>query len=114
MSVAYHANYFVWFEVGRSELLRSLGQTYRSLETIGRYLPVIQAHCEFKEPAKYDDLLTIVTAGSLISPVRIQFHYDVLRQGDKLHLATGQTVHASIGTSGKPSRLPQEIQAVLT
>ena len=49
MGVAYHANYFMWFEVGRSELLRSLGQTYRSLETAGRYLPVIEARCEFRE-----------------------------------------------------------------
>ena len=114
MGVAYHANYFMWFEVGRSELLRSLGQTYRSLETAGRYLPVIEARCEFREPAKYDDLLSIVTAGSLVSRVRIRFHYDVFRQADKLHLAAGQTVHASIDTSGKPARLPQGIQAVLT
>ena len=113
MSVAYHANYFIWFEVGRSELLRSLGKTYRTLETTGLYLPVIEARCEFREPAKYDDLLSIVTAGSLVSPVRVQFHYAIFRQADRLHLATGQTVHASTNTSGKPSRLPQDIQAVL-
>ena len=114
MSVAYHANYFIWFEVGRSELLRSIGKPYRSLETTGLYLPVIEAHCKFREPAKYDDLLNIVTAGSLVSPVRIQFHYDIFRQTDKFHLATGHTVHASINQSGKPHRLPQDIQAVLT
>ena len=114
MSVAYHANYFIWFEVGRSELLRSLGQTYHSLETTGLYLPVIEAHCKFREPAKYDDLLNIVTTGSLVSPVRIQFQYDIFRQTGKLHLASGQTVHASLNTSGKPQKLPQDIQAVLT
>jgi len=113
MSVAYHANYFIWFEVGRSELLRSLGKTYRNLETTGLYLPVIEARCEFREPARYDDLLDIVTAGSLVSPVRIQFQYDIFRQTDKFHLATGLTVHASINPSGKPFRLPQDIQAVL-
>jgi acyl-CoA thioester hydrolase len=113
MSVAYHANYFIWFEVGRSELLRSLGKPYRSLETTGLYLPVIEAHCEFREPARYDDLLNIVTVGSLVSPVRIQFHYDIFRQTDKFHLATGHTVHASINQSEKPYRLPQDIQAVL-
>ena len=79
MRVAYYANYFVWFEVGRCELLRSLGRTYRDLETDGILLPVIEAHCQFLDSARYDDGLEIATTGALLSPVRVQFTYDVTR-----------------------------------
>lgn len=113
MGVAYYANYFVWFEVGRCELLRSLGRSYRELETDGVRLPVIEAHCKFRDSARYDDELQVATTGSLISPVRIQFRYDVSRQSDGTHLAAGRTVHAAVDGAGKPRRLSEEIQAIL-
>lgn len=113
MGVAYYANYFVWFEVGRCELLRSLGRSYRDLETDGVLLPVIEAHCEFRDSARYDDELEVSTTGSLVSPVRIQFRYDVSRRSDGTPLAAGRTVHAAVDTAGKPRRLPEEIQALL-
>ena len=113
MGVAYYANYFVWFEVGRCELLRSLGRSYRDLETDGVRLPVIEAHCEFRDSARYDDELEVSTTGSLVSPVRIQFRYDVSRRSDGTPLTAGRTVHAAVDTAGKPRRLPEEIQALL-
>ncbi len=113
MNVAYYANYFVWFEVGRCELLRSLGRTYRDLETQGIMLPVIEAHCEFRDSARYDDEIKIATTGSLLSPVRVEFCYDVSRQNDGTPLATGRTVHASVDAAGRPRRLPADVQAVL-
>jgi len=113
MGVAYYANYFVWFEVGRCELLRALGRTYHDLENDGILLPVIEAHCEFIDSARYDDELQIATTGSLVSPVRVQFRYDVSRCSDSTPLATGRTVHAALDAGGKLRRLPQEIQAVL-
>ena len=113
MGVAYYANYFVWFEVGRCELLRSLGHTYRDLETEGVLLPVIEAHCEFRDSARYDDDLEIATRVSLVSPIRVQFRYDVSRQSDGTSLAAGRTVHAAIDATGKPHQLPKEIQAIL-
>ena len=113
MGVAYYANYFVWFEVGRCELLRSLGRSYRDLETDGVLLPVIEAHCEFRDSARYDDELEVSTTGSLVSPVRIQFRYDVSRRADGTPLAAGRTVHAAVDAAGKPRRLPEEIQALL-
>ena len=113
MGMAYYENYFVWFEVGRCDLLRSLGHTYRDLESDGILLPVIEAHCTFRDSARYDDELEIVTTGSLVSPVRVQFEYDVSRRADGTPLATGQTVHAAVNTSGQPHRLPDKIQAVL-
>ena len=113
MSVAYYANYFVWFEVGRCELLRSLGGSYHDLETQGVMLPVIEAHCQFQDSARYDDELEIATTGSLLSPVRVEFRYDVARRLDGVRLATGRTVHAVVDRDGRPRRLPKNVQAVL-
>src|SRR5438552_6273578 len=75
MGVVYYANYFVWFEVGRTDLLRSAGWSYREMETDGYTLPVIDAQCAYRESAKYDDEIEIRTAGSMMSPVRLQFTY---------------------------------------
>lgn len=114
MGVAYYANYFVWFEVGRCDLLRSLGRTYRDLESEGVMLPVIEAHCEFFESARYDDELNIETCGSLLSQARIEFSYEIVRSPDRIQLATGRTVHASVNLSGRPLRLPVDLQGALT
>ena len=114
MQVAYYSNYFVWFEVARCELLRSVGRTYRDLEAAGFMLPVIEAHCEYRQPARYDDELTILTRGKLMSPVRVQFAYEVRRTGDGAMTALGHTVHASVDGEGKPARLPIDVQELLT
>ena len=66
MGVVYYANYFVWFEVGRTDLLRTLGWSYREMEQAGVSLPVIEAHCEYVRPARYDDELEIRTTGRLL------------------------------------------------
>ena len=113
MGVAYHANYFIWFEVARCELLRTLGESYRDLEGNGVMLPVIEAHCHFNESAQYDDELEISTTVSLLSPVRIEFNYTIIRGSDEISLAFGRTVHAAIGLDGRPHRLPVNIQEVL-
>ena len=113
MGVAYYGNYFVWFEVGRCELLRAIGGSYRDLEDQGVMLPVIEAHCQFHDSARYDDELEIATTGSLLSPVRVEFRYDIARRADRTSLAAGKTVHAAVDLDGRPRRLPVEIQAVL-
>ena len=114
MGVAYYANYFVWFEVGRSELLRSLGHTYGDLESAGVMLPVIEAHCQYRDSARYDDEIDIATRGSLLSAVRVAFEYDVTRRADGIQLAIGRTVHAAVDLNGRPQRLPKHIQEALT
>ena len=95
MGIAYYANYYVWFEVGRSELLRAIGGSYRDLEDQSVMLPVIEAHCQFHNSARYDDELEIATTGSLLSPVRVEFRYDVTRRADRTSLVVGKTVHAA-------------------
>ena len=112
MGVVYYANYFVWFEVGRTDLLRQAGWSYREMEHDGVALPVIEAHCEYRQSALYDDELDIRTVGSLVSPVRVEFAYEVVRPGDTTVLATGRTVHASLDRDGRPCRLPERVRAL--
>jgi acyl-CoA thioester hydrolase len=112
MGFAYYANYLAWFEVGRCEWLRSLGWSYRDLEARdGIMLPVIEAQCEYRQPARYDDELLIRARGELASAVRIRFCYEVVRASDGAMLAEGRTVHASTDLSGRPKRLPAHVRA---
>lgn len=112
MGVVYHANYFVWFEVGRTEWLRATGWSYREMEQDGTSLPVIEAHCEFRQPARYDDELEIRTRASRLTPVRIRFDYEVVRNGADV-AAAGYTVHAAVDVNGRPRRLPVRVSGLL-
>ena len=113
MGVVYYANYLVWFEVGRTDLLRQNGWSYREMEVDGYSLPVIDAQCSYKAPAKYDDELEVRTRGGMVSPVRMKFEYEVVRTQDQAVLAIGSTVHASLRT-GKPCRPPERVQALFS
>jgi acyl-CoA thioester hydrolase len=114
MGVVYYANYFVWFEVGRTDLLRDAGWSYRDMEADGYRLPVLEANCCYRQSAKYDDELDVRTTGALLSPVRVKFLYDVVRPIDDVVLATGYTVHASLDRGGRPCRLPDRVRQLLT
>ncbi|MEZ5289185.1 MAG: thioesterase family protein [Vicinamibacterales bacterium] len=113
MGVVYYANYLVWFEVGRTEWLRDTGWTYRAMEEEGLALPVIEAHCEYRIGARYDDELEIRTTARLVSPVRLAFDYELVRRSDAAIVATGSTVHATIDRAGKPVRLPARVKELL-
>ncbi|MEQ1759833.1 MAG: thioesterase family protein [Vicinamibacterales bacterium] len=113
MGVVYHANYLVWFEVGRTDWLRQAGWTYREMEASGVSLPVIEAHCEFRQPARYDDEIAIDARAILLTPVRLRFEYQVSRVADGLLLAEGYTVHAAVDQSGKPCRLPETVRRLI-
>ena len=76
------------------------------MEQEGISLPVIEAQCAYKQPARYDDELEVRTTGKLVSPVRVRFDYEVVRSADSTTLVTGYTVHATLDRSGKPRRLP--------
>jgi acyl-CoA thioester hydrolase len=113
MGIVYYANYLVWFEVGRTEWLRETGWNYREMEQDGISLPVVEAHCEYRRPARYDDDIEIGTRATLMTPVRIRFDYQVRRQGDDAPLASGHTVHAALDRSGRPCRLPARVREML-
>ena len=110
MGVVYYANYFVWFEVARADLLRALGWTYRDMEASGVMLPVIQADCEYRRPARYDEEIEIRTEGRMSSPVRMEFTYDVVLKTSDILSASGRTTHAAVGRDGRPCRLPERLR----
>jgi acyl-CoA thioester hydrolase len=110
MGVVYYANYLVWFEVGRADWLRQTGWTYREMERDGISLPVIEAQCEYRQPARYDDEIDIATKGTLMTPVRVRFDYELTRVGDAAAIAAGHTVHAAVDTDGRPCRLPSRVR----
>lgn len=112
MGVAYYANYFVWFEVARADLLRTLGWSYRDMEQAGISLPVIEAQCQYHLSAKYDDELEVRTEGRMLSLVRMEFTYQVVRRADDAVAASGRTVHAAVDPGGRPCRLPDRIREV--
>jgi acyl-CoA thioester hydrolase len=112
MGVVYYANYLVWFEVARTDLMRSLGWSYREMEASGVLLPVIEAQCEYRQPARYDDEVEIRTTGFLVSPVRMTFEYQVCIKGQKGVAAAGRTAHAATRADGRPCRLPARVREV--
>lgn len=111
MGVAYHANYFVWFEVARTDWLRTFGVTYRELEAEGFFLPVIEAHCEYRASARYDDDLRITATARMVSAVRVAFDYEMA--GPSATIAVGHTVHATLDRQGRPVRVPQRIKELI-
>lgn len=100
MGMAYHANYLAWFEIGRTELMRSIGLPYIEFEKSNLYLPVLKAYCEYKHAARYDDLLTIITFIESLQYVRTVFNYEIRRDDKKI--AGGYTEHAFINEAGRP------------
>ncbi|MGQ9635747.1 MAG: acyl-CoA thioesterase [Bryobacteraceae bacterium] len=113
MGVAYYANYFVWMEVGRVELLRALGLRYRDLEGDGYLLAVAEAHCRYHQPATYDDELIVETVVERATPRLVQFGYRLLRASDRALLATGYTKHLVCDRRLRPSRLPSAVLNIL-
>jgi acyl-CoA thioester hydrolase len=110
MGVAHHAEYFAWFEVGRTDLLRDCGCTYRELEEDGLHFPVIEARARYLRPAYYDDVLEIRTRLSSVSGVRVAFDYEVHRAGTDGPLATAFTEHAAVDGRGRPRRMPDDVR----
>ena len=114
MGVVYYANYFRYFEFARSEYFRARGGSYADLEREGSLLPVVEAHCDYKSSARYDDLLVIRTRVSALKRVSLTFSYELFREGSfERPLCTGHTVHACIGRDGKPTRLPEALVQLL-
>ncbi len=102
MGVVYYANYFIWFEVGRTEFLRDLGMSYKDLEQNELFLPVIEAYCKYKLPARYDDPLRVITRLHFIQEVRLGFQYEIIHAETGEFLVQGETTHAFVNKNGKP------------
>ena len=108
MGLLHHANYLVYFEQARTELLRAQGLTYKDMEDQGFYLVITNVEVKFKSPARYDDMLTIQTTVSRTTPVRIEHTYAVTCDGRAV--ADGKTTLACVDLAGKLQALPDWFQ----
>jgi len=104
MGFVYHGNYFAWFEIGRTDLFKSLGISYKELEKQGYRLPVLEVSAKYLRPAFYDDTLTIITTLCDKPVLRFNLKYEIKR-GDEL-ITTGTSTHAFIDATGHPVRPP--------
>ena len=115
MNVVYYANYFVWLEVARTEFLRSLGVDYRSMEKEKRLaLPVVEAYCKYKAPARYDDIVVIKVKASLVKNSTLRFDYKLFNKENNALLAEAYTSHVFIDSERRrPVRMPDKIKSLL-
>jgi acyl-CoA thioester hydrolase len=112
MGVVYHSNFVVWFEVGRVEMLRELGYSYREMEEQDDIaLAVADLRCRFKSPARYDDLILIRTQLLNVRESLVHFGYEIVRESDGTLLAEGETVHIVLDREFKRMRLPEKYLA---
>ncbi len=113
MGVVYHANYLVWFEVGRVELMRQMGLQYKTMEHEGAMIAVVEASARYKAPAKYDDELIIRTTLAGVKRSIVRFRYEVIRAADAVLLCEGETVHLVVGRDMKRRELPPRYAELL-
>lgn len=112
MGIVYYARYLEWFEVGRTELLRELGHPYSRMERGGVLLPVIEVHCRYHRPARYDEVIQIVSRVPEMPRARIRIEYELFNPASHL-LAEGFTVHSFMDAGGKALRPPKDFLALM-
>ena len=112
MGVVYHGNFFTWFEVGRVELCRQLGFEYKLMESEDdSYIVVAEAHCRYKRPARFDDLLVVRTRVTQAQRRTVRFGYEVFNEATGEVIATGETLHVICDRAGRPKSLPEKYRA---
>ena len=113
MGVVYHANHFIWFEVGRVELMRQLGFSYKEMEREdGCYIAVVDARCRYKAPAHYDEQIVVRTYLKNVRDRLIHFGYELLRAENGELLAEGETTHIVADAEMKPRALPEKYMRI--
>ena len=118
MGVVYYANYFIWFEIGRVELLRSLGFSYQQMEAEDDcFIPVVDTSCRYKAPARYDEELELETRILHVLPSVLKFGYRLLRangsEGPPTLLAEGESVHVLTDRTMQKRTLPEKYAAAI-
>ena len=109
MGVVYHANYLVWFEVGRVELMREMGLDYKSMEREeGCGIAVVEVTCRYRAPARYDDELIVRTRVTGARGAVVKFGYEIVRAEDGVVLCEGATVHVVVGKDMKKRSMPEK------
>jgi acyl-CoA thioester hydrolase len=114
MGVVYHSNHFIWFEVGRVELMRQLGFSYRDMEREDNcYIAVVDARCRYRAPASYDDEILVRTHVKNVRESVVHFGYELLRVSDGVLIAEGETTHIAIDGDKKITTFPQKYMIAL-
>jgi acyl-CoA thioester hydrolase len=109
MGVVYHSNFVIWFEVGRVELLRQLGFQYSDMETEDDcHIPVVDLCVRYKAPAQYDDEIVVRTQIKNVRSSLLHFSYEIFREGDRMLLATGETMHIIVNRKLERTALPEK------
>ncbi len=112
MGVVYHSNYVIWFEVGRVEMLRQLGFTYRDMEREdGTHIAVVEVRCRYKAPARYDNLVSVRTRLLNVRDSLLHFGYEIVRDEDGALLAEGETIHIVVDGEFQRVQLPQKYRS---
>ena len=114
MGVVYYANYFIWFEVGRVELLRRFGTSYKDFEKQGMILPVRSCSCDYIKSAKFDDIIRIETTLEELTKISLNFAYKIYLYGTEELLAEGKTTHIFINKEGKIERHGDKIYNIIS
>jgi acyl-CoA thioester hydrolase len=104
--VVHHSVYPVWFEMGRTELLRANGAAYKDLEEAGIFFVIAELHIKYREPARYDEKLQLTTSCSMVTAGRIEHSYELTRASDGAVLAEGSSILACVSAEGKIRRVP--------
>ena len=112
MGIAHHAEYLLWFETARTEMLRDLGFRYRDLEKRGVWLSVIETSCRYRAPARYDELIAVHTRVDEVRRFKLQISYEVRSEEGGL-IATGHTVLGSISPERGPVRIPEDVREAM-
>jgi acyl-CoA thioester hydrolase len=114
MGVVYYANYYIYFEIGRTECMRNLGIDYRRMEIEDdSFIYVVESKCRYRRPARYDDLLRIRTRVVSVRRRTITFDYEILHNETAELLASGETVHVVCDSNGRPKALPEKYRRIL-
>ena len=111
MGYLHHSQYLVYFEMGRTELLRANGLCYRDMEERGLFYVVAKLDVRYRVPARYDDVLTLTTTTTRLSPVRVDHRYEVRRDGQLL--TEGNSTLVSVDRTGKPAPMPEDWYSTL-
>lgn len=102
MGVVHHSNYYVYFEVGRTEFMREMGLSYKEMEDMGYMMPVIETHCYYKHPVGYDDEIIVTTKMGKFKGARIVLEYEIKKKDYNTLIVYGSTVHAITDSNLKP------------
>ncbi len=109
MGIAHHSNYAVWFEAARTDFIKQTGIGYGQMEERGLLAPLLELTCRFIAPAYYEDELIVTARVTKLTPVKMEFSYEVFREGEKKPLATGKTLHGLVGRDMKPFHIKKDM-----